>query len=128
MHIIRSIFLSIALGFSVVAIAEVTNLSGKDSDCSATEDVKIVVADYDLDDEGESELSGKIVNRSSDDEYNGVQLKLDFWDDDGQRLGSQVVTLDTQLNESQTEDFLVKFNAPEDTERLTYDVLCAVEE
>lgn len=121
----KTIALGVALGLSTLSFGSWTN---PDRDCDPTADVKIVNATYDLDDDGESEISGRISNISDDDEYSSVQLRLNFFDDDGEQLGSETVRLNSNLNEGETEDFVLKFHAPEDAESLTYEVVCAVEE
>jgi hypothetical protein len=120
----RKIVMSVALGLSTLGTAY-AGTDGKVNRCESTSDLSIANAKVDLDRGGDSELRGKIINDSEKNDYRNVRIRVNFIDDDGDRIGYATIPTETRVGDESSETFVAKFRAPEDTKNVTYEVECA---
>jgi hypothetical protein len=123
----RKIVMSVALGLSTLGVAY-AGTENKVDRCESTADLSIANAKVDLDKDGDSELRGNIINDSEKRDYRNVRIRVNFIDDDGDRIGYATIPTETMVSDESSESFVIKFRAPEDTENVTYEVECAVAE
>ena len=112
----------LALAFAASSAFGVTNNNGGNTKCDAQEDIQIT-AQVDLDRIGNSELNGSITN-GSDDEYQNVQVKVDFYDDMNNHISSQMFTINEDLDPGETENFDLTFRAPDKARSAKWSVAC----
>lgn len=92
--------------------------------CTPTTDLELS-ADYSRDAIGQSELTGSLFNRSLDKDYENVQLQVEFYDQAGSRISSQVLVVDEEVDAGEAEQFSLAFVSPVGTDRASWSIMCA---
>lgn len=131
---IGAIALSAALALSTgFTNKEVTASNGTNSsteitkNCSPTPDLE-VTAIYDRNELGKSKLKGSIYNRSLEQDYDNVQLQVNFYDVSGAQISSQVLVMNKDIGAGKAEDFSLAFTSPVGAESATWNIICAEED
>lgn len=117
--------LSAALALSTGCMNRGANSMAKN--CNPTTDLELT-ADYSRDAVGKSELTGSLFNRSLNRDYENVQLRVDFYDNEGSHVSSQVLVVEDEVDAGEAEQFSLAFVSPVGTERAAWSISCAEED
>ena len=92
-------------------------------DCAPTGDLEIAAAYGSF--LGNSRLKGVIFNRSLDQDYDNVEVKVDFYDERGSLISSQIIDVREDIERGEAEDISFSLNSPRGTESTKWSIVCA---
>lgn len=93
--------------------------------CQKTSELEMA-AESNLNVVGTSRLYGSLYNRSLDTDYRDPQIRIDFYDQAGTPISSEVLIVDKRIEAGEAEKFALDFTAPVGTESAEWDIVCAV--
>ena len=70
-------------------------------------------------------LTGTITNNSTDQGYEDVEVKVDYFDDENNAVGSETVKVRKDIDPGDSEQFTANIHTPSGATRASYSIACA---
>jgi hypothetical protein len=134
----KRILVALALGAALsLTIAATPADKGRNADCMTTNDLTIGQdiggTSQDMNRIGgatnassiSNRLSGTITNNSLEQGYDNVMVRVDYFDEDNNAVGSETIKVRKDIDPGDTENFTASIHTPAGATRASYSVDCA---